>query len=152
MVGKVARSDTHSERNVIDSLDIVLGAVPLSISTARHAVRCLLDSVAIPPEVREDILLLVSELVTNAVLHAGTAVHVAASVYPDRVIVAVSDDDPHHSPLRPDRGPMATSGRGMRLVELLASSWGVEVLSSSKVVWFEKAYQPVILDLRSSWA
>jgi len=149
VVGNVVRPDTDTERTRPDSVEIVLAALPRSISTARHAVGSLLvPPPLVPPEVAEDVQLLVSELVTNAVLHAGTAVHVSARVEPGRILVAVSDGDPQHAPRQPERGAMATSGRGMRLVALLASSWGVEVRETSKVVWFEMAYRPGSLDLR----
>ena len=148
MVGYVARSVTSSERRG-RSLDIVLDAMPRSVSTARHAVRELLDPAGlIPVEVIEDVMLLVSELVTNAVLHAKTAVRVRAWAEVGRVTVAVGDNDPLHGPRWSDRGPMATSGRGMRLVDLLASSWGIEVRETSKFVWFESAYGPQLVGSR----
>jgi len=71
------------------------------------------------------------------------------AVEPGRILVAVGDDDPQHAPSRDDRGAMATSGRGMHLVELLASSWGVDVGQSSKVVWFEATYPLGARNLRS---
>jgi len=132
------------------SADVVLDAVPRSISVARRVVGGLLDPALVPVEVVEDVLLLVSELATNAVLHARSAVHLSASVEPGLILVAVGDDDPDHEPVRPDRGVTATSGRGMHLVEVLASSWGVETSERSKVVWFETAYEPPMIDLRSS--
>lgn len=150
MVGPVVRSDTDAEIGEPGTIDLVLDATPRSISTARHAVLQLLDPLQVPVEVAEDVMLLVSELVTNAVVHAGTAVHVSACAEVGRILVAVGDDDPHHAPRRSERGAMATSGRGMRLVELLASSWGVEMRDSSKSVWFEATYRPSTIDLRSS--
>lgn len=149
MVSEVARSAAQAERSDGD-LDIVLAARPPSVAIARHAVGRLLDSAPlIPAERVEDVLLLVSEVVTNAVMHARTAVRVTALAAAGRVLVAVTDDDPHHAPARAERGTMATSGRGMFLVDLLASSWGVEVGETSKVVWFEATYRPEAIDLRS---
>lgn len=145
MVGYVARFDTSTEGRG-RSLDIVLDALPRSVSTARHAVRELLDSILIPTEVVEDVLLLVSELVTNSVLHARTAVRVRAWAEVGRVTVAVGDGDPLNAPRWADRGPTASSGRGMRLVDLLASSWGIDIRETSKVVWFESAYGPSLVD------
>ena len=152
VVGEVSRSDTASERSGAASLDLALAALPRSISTARHAVARLLQTKPVPEEVIEDVLLLVSELVTNAVLHARTEVHVAASVEPGRVLVSVADDDPEHAPHRPERGALATSGRGMWLVERLATAWGVEVQTTSKVVWFETTFRLETIDLRASLA
>ena len=148
MVRDVARANIDFERTGAD-VDLVLDAVPRSVTVARHAVRAALSAVAAPVEVTEDVLLLVSELVTNAILHAGTDVRVSATVTPGRVLVAVSDDDPEHAPHRPDRGRMATSGRGIGLVDLLSSAWGIEIGPQSKVVWFEAAYRADQIDLRN---
>lgn len=124
------------------SLDIVLPAVPESVSSARHAVARLLQGAApMPIVVYEDVLLLVSELVTNAVLHARTDARVTAAVHDGRITVAVGDDDPHHAPVVADRGAMATNGRGVMLVDTLASSWGVDLRDDSKVVWFEALFE-----------
>jgi len=153
VVGEVSISDTDSERSGAASLDLALAALPRSISTARHAVaRLLRTSPPVPQEVIEDVLLLVSELVTNAVLHARTEVHVAASIEAGRILVSVGDDDPEHAPHRPERGELATSGRGLWLVERLATSWGVEVRATSKVVWFETMFRLDAIGLRSSRA
>jgi anti-sigma regulatory factor (Ser/Thr protein kinase) len=149
VVDEVACSDIEAEHGDRASLDVVFDAAPRSISMARHAVARLIDpTLRIPSELAEDVLLLVSELVTNAVLHARTAVHVSARAQPGRILVAVGDDDPHNTPEQTEAGSTATSGRGMRLVDLLASSWGVEMGSTSKVVWFEVVYQPGPIDLR----
>ncbi len=141
MVREVARTQPEREPDGAD-LDLVLAAVPHSVATARHAVaRLLVSAPRIPTEVAEDVLLLVSELVTNAVLHARTAVRVSASAKGGHIMVSVGDDDPLHAPSAAERGTLATSGRGIRLVELLASSWGVEVEAQSKIVWFESTYE-----------
>jgi len=138
---ELARVDAEVAENGARKIEIVLPAVPLSVSIARHAVGDLLhDADAVPAVVVEDVLLLVSELVTNAVLHAGTDTRVAASVRDGRVVVAVSDDDPHHAPFLADRGSMASNGRGLLLVDALASDWGIELMDESKVVWFEASY------------
>lgn len=80
--------------------------------------------------------LLTSELVTNAIVHAGCNVEVTVKVADERVCVEVHDDS--------DRGParrratrLATSGRGMELVEALSDDWGVRrIPNDGKVVWF----------------
>lgn len=124
-------------------IDIVLPALPRSVPMARHAVAELLyDNVGVPILVIEDVLLLVSELVTNSVLHARTETSVSATVRSGRVSVAIGDGDPRHAPVLADRGLGATSGRGLLLVDALASAWGVEVAEHTKVVWFEATYEP----------
>jgi len=138
MVKAVDRSEMHLERTSGEPVDIVLDSRPASVTIARHAVGRMLRAANLSPsEMAEDVLLLVSELVTNAVLHAGTDVRVWASAEDGRVVVAVGDDEPHSGPREAHRGTLATSGRGIWLVDLLASTWGVETFESSKVVWFD---------------
>lgn len=87
--------------------------------------------------VLDDVKLLVSELVTNAVVHAGSEVQVAVRLLGDAVRIEVVDRSPGTS-LRPSQPTEdAESGRGLLLVETMASSWGVEPLEHGKAVWFE---------------
>lgn len=86
-------------------------------------------------------VLLTSEVVTNAVLHggphtAGAEVVVEVDVSPVRVRVVVSDEGLG----RPTLGrPVANdlSGRGLRLVDSMSSSWGMTPNATGKSVWFE---------------
>lgn len=88
-------------------------------------------------EVLDDVKLLVSELVTNAVVHAGSEVQVAVRLLNDAVRIEVVDRSPATS-LRPTHPTQdAESGRGLLLVETMASAWGVEPLEHGKAVWFE---------------
>lgn len=85
----------------------------------------------------DTILLLVSELVTNAVRHAGTPFDLTVTVDTEEVVVAVVDLDGLNPPLLRNPTPDETSGRGLRLVEDLATSWGSERLGGeAKRVWF----------------
>lgn len=80
--------------------------------------------------------LLVSELVTNAVLHARTPMWVAVEPRGEHVRISVVDE----SSLVPQpRSHSAESGtgRGLMLVERLATRWGVEPREPGKAVWFE---------------
>jgi DNA-binding NarL/FixJ family response regulator len=87
----------------------------------------------------DDVQLLVSELVTNAVVHAGSEVEVAVRLLSDSVRIEVVDRAAN-APLRPaDPADDDESGRGLLLVETLASAWGVEPLEGGKSVWFEVA-------------
>ncbi len=89
--------------------------------------------------VEEDVLdtasLLVSEVVTNSVLHARTETSVQLSWNGSGVVVEVSD----HSPLRPGRRPHSAesiTGRGLDLVEGLADDYGLILRAVGKTVWF----------------
>ena len=79
--------------------------------------------------------LAMSELCTNAVLHAHTPFEVTVQVGMDGVYVQVWDDDAA-LPARRASSPDATTGRGLQLVEAVASSHGVQAVGPTKVVWF----------------
>ena len=82
-------------------------------------------------------LLLVSELVTNAVLHARSRLDVVLRLHTDRLRVEVHDESPA-TPTRKHYSIHAGTGRGLMLVEQLAHEWGVEELrGNGKRVWFE---------------
>ena len=80
--------------------------------------------------------MLVSEVVTNAVLHARTEITVEVSRIGDRVRVVVLDLSPV-IPRQRSYGVDSTTGRGLRLVATMATSWGTEPLGPGKAVWFE---------------
>ena len=80
--------------------------------------------------------LLVSELVTNAILHARTPVTVSVDVT-DRV-ARVEVRDGSHQPLRSRQHRVdATTGRGLVLVDTMSRNWGVEERPDGKSIWFE---------------
>ena len=115
---------------------IALSAHPTSPHSARVFVAGHLAAAG-----RDDVLevasLLVSELVTNAIQHAGSEVNVHLEVSADLVRVEVDDASPR-APLRLVVPEDAERGRGLQLVEALASSWGVDqVPGDGKKVWFE---------------
>jgi serine phosphatase RsbU (regulator of sigma subunit)/anti-sigma regulatory factor (Ser/Thr protein kinase) len=111
-----------------------------SVATARGMVAAALADWA-AEELTDDATLLVSELATNAVLHAGTDFEVAARLLGDAVEVSVTD----HHPTRTLPQPAAAvdeeleSGRGLFLTSSLAQMWGVDYTSTSKRVWFRLA-------------
>lgn len=80
--------------------------------------------------------LLVSELVSNVVLHAGTELDVRLRRFDTRVRVEVHDGSPQ-LPERKYYSPTSTTGRGLVFIAELAQSWGWEATGDGKVVWFE---------------
>ncbi|HET7312668.1 MAG TPA: ATP-binding protein [Mycobacteriales bacterium] len=89
------------------------------------------------PEATEAARLLVSELVTNCVLHAHSMITLAVDCDEDHVAVAVSDNGAELPRMRDDVGENDTGGRGLHLVEALAGEWGIRPLEDGgKVVWF----------------
>jgi anti-sigma regulatory factor (Ser/Thr protein kinase) len=87
-------------------------------------------------ELADRLALVVSELASNAVLHAGTPFTVRVRRGHDVVRVEVVDRSAGQPAPRP-LDPTAVSGRGLAIVDSLASSWGVEPSGSGKCVWAE---------------
>ncbi|HVA07215.1 MAG TPA: ATP-binding protein, partial [Acidimicrobiales bacterium] len=105
-----------------------------STPVARHWVAAHLRD--LPAEVTGCAALLTSELVTNAVLHAGTPLCITLHILPDRVRVDVADGNPSF-PAMKEYGKDAATGRGLTLFNSLASNWGVQAVDGGKIVWFE---------------
>ena len=119
---------------------------PTAAAAARRFVRDTLQSWVVAGAAADgrglvdDAVLLTSELVTNAVVHAGTAVHVTCRLADGAVEVVVRDGHParlvpeaaEDEPGQTER----TGGRGLLLPAALASAWGVAYGRTSKAVWF----------------
>lgn len=80
--------------------------------------------------------LALSEVVTNALVHAGGEVDLELCVDDDRLRVEVGDGSPH-VPAPRDYAPLAGTGRGLHIVDELVDAWDVQPRSPGKVVWFE---------------
>lgn len=110
-------------------------STPASAGQARRFVESVLkagdlDHLAYPAT------MLVSELVANAVLHTGTPIEVVVCPELDGVRVEVHDGSPQ-LPVRKYYSNMSGTGRGLLLVERMASEWGSDRTTGGKVVWFE---------------
>ncbi|MER6627444.1 SpoIIE family protein phosphatase [Streptomyces sp. NPDC000987] len=112
---------------------------PERVAAARQQLRELLHDWAYPDQVDSAVLLL-SEMLTNVLLHTDSDALLRAEVRGEkgdrRMRVEVtdpSDDLPHRR--RP--GELASSGRGLLLIELLAHAWGVDPQGEGKTIWFE---------------
>ncbi|MBV9366256.1 MAG: MEDS domain-containing protein [Solirubrobacterales bacterium] len=84
----------------------------------------------------DDVQLVVSELATNAVIHAGSAFSVSVRCADDAIRIAVQDWSSTWPQLR-GGSPAARSGRGLHLVGAVAREWGVEPAPDGKTVWAE---------------
>ena len=112
-----------------------------SVATARAFVRDTLQGWGYS-DVVDDAVVLTSELVTNAVIHAGTAADVLALRTDDGVRVEVADRYPEREVPMQGTGqslgsPDRENGRGLLLCAALASRWGVEYAPTYKKVWFQ---------------
>jgi len=112
---------------------------PEAIAGVRQQLREFLHDWASEDQL-DSAVLLVSEVVTNVLVHTDTDALLVAEVTGEprtrRIRVEVTDagDDLPH---RRHPGELASSGRGLVLVELLADSWGVDPRGEGKSIWFE---------------
>ncbi|WP_338894524.1 SpoIIE family protein phosphatase [Streptomyces sp. TG1A-60] len=110
--------------------------LPQAVGQARRHTRRVLRAWGIQSEA-DAVLLVVSELVTNALVHTDGQVRLDLTLLADRLRVAVADSSPR-TPIKPTSiGWEATGGRGILLVESTASSWGTLPVSGGKQVWAE---------------
>ncbi|MFE0102937.1 SpoIIE family protein phosphatase [Streptomyces sp. NPDC059009] len=126
---------------------------PLAPAAARRFLRAALADwaeLAVPAaagitdRLADDAVLLVSELVTNAVVHAGTSVELLCRLdeagpgeSEDALLIEVSDHHPARAVRSDAPGPPGTPeyGRGLRLVATLSESWGITYRTGTKTVW-----------------
>lgn len=127
---------------------------PLAPAAARKFVRAALAdwtelgtpaAAGITDRLADDSVLLVSELVTNAVVHAGTSVEVLCRFDPgtpgessDALVIEVSDHHPARAVRNEPRGTHPGTpeyGRGLQLVATLSEAWGITYRSGTKTVW-----------------
>ena len=105
-------------------------------ATARASVRATCANTL--PHLVEDAELLVSEVVTNAVKHGRAPVRLQIACEHSAVFVAVDDANPALPKTRRlDR--RRHSGRGLVLLDRLATEWGVRRVAGGKQVWFRLA-------------
>ncbi len=104
-----------------------------SVAQARRLVERQLDDWG-QSDLSEDARLVVSELLTNAALHASPPIKLRVARLPAGVRLEVSDGSPE-LPLKLHAGTEVMTGRGWSLVEALCDSWGVQPAGSGKVVW-----------------
>jgi serine phosphatase RsbU (regulator of sigma subunit)/anti-sigma regulatory factor (Ser/Thr protein kinase) len=147
-------SPTHPEADPVAVHPIVppcaqvratLTAGPLAPGAARRLLRTAFREWAdlgLPGAERtgEDAAVVISELVTNAVVHAGTDVELACRLEPETgaLVVEVSDRHPSRAPRDGAAEPAHGTpeyGRGLRLVAALCESWGVTYRRGAKTVW-----------------
>ncbi|RSS40449.1 SpoIIE family protein phosphatase [Streptomyces sp. WAC08241] len=121
------------------TLMTIAQAEPERIAEAREQVRQLLHDWADEDQL-DSAVLMVSEMVTNVLVHTDGDALLVAEVACDgtsrRLRVEVSDTS-DELPHRRRPGEMASSGRGLVLMEMLAHAWGVDPRGEGKSIWFE---------------
>ncbi len=84
----------------------------------------------------DDAMIMISEVVTNAVRHTRDVLHLLIVMDGQSLRVEVTDDDPV-VPAVPAVDLDGTGGRGLYIVDKLADCWGVTPTAGGKTVWFE---------------
>ena len=120
-------------RSVLD-----LAPDPAAAREAREFVSQQCKASGLDSEVRQTAVLLVSEVVTNAILHGRSGPRLLVSIGEDVIRVEVSDDN-SRAPQLIEADADALDGRGLTIVDALADSWGSCPEDGGKLVWFELA-------------
>ena len=116
-----------------------LPGIPESVPVARRRVRAVLGAYRLG-EYADDAAIITSELVTNAVQHAGDngtktiEVTIMYAGSPAAVTIAVSDSS-RHGPIRRDTTAGSEQGRGLQIIEALSVHWGWRQEGGGKVVF-----------------
>jgi anti-sigma regulatory factor (Ser/Thr protein kinase) len=131
-----------------DANDGMVGRRPLALDLPAHTaaagvarawLHTIADTTALPAALVGDATLVLSELVTNAVIHAATDVHVCVELRDDIGIHLEVGDDGTAMPRVVPAEPDLIGGAGMRIVDQLVSAWGVRRVGDGKIVWADLA-------------
>lgn len=118
---------------------VLLPHAPASVAVARQRLTADLAAAGVVHAAVGDAVLVVSELLSNAIRHArplpGARVQVAWAVDNGSVEVAVSDGGAPTRPYPAHASISALGGRGLDIVEYLARTWGVRADSQGLTVW-----------------
>jgi anti-sigma regulatory factor (Ser/Thr protein kinase) len=136
---RAQRGGSRSEKST-DELSTVFPSVAPSAASARRFVAAALRRWGCPDDFIELVLLLTSELVTNAYRHAGTETRVSVRLDDDYTRVEVRDvgrGEPELRPLDTDR----VDGRGLQIVDALSDRWGYHSNAGGTAVWFELVHR-----------
>ena len=132
--GMSTRHQPAQRNEPFASAAVTLPAVPESVPTARRFVRTALTDLD-AAEACDDAVALVSELATNAVIHARTVYTIVVSRNANSARVGVHDHS-NAVPRQRVSGSDALTGRGLRLVDAISCDWGVDLATRGKSVWF----------------
>lgn len=154
----MSRGSAHAGSSLAAHLHVRLPVETESVSAAHHCIFGIAP--ALDPETLDDVRLLISELVTNAIRHAGLTpedwIELVVDVGSDQVRVEVRDPGPGFDPARlpvpkrarhcaelhmEDLGGPYRGGWGLEFLRRIASRWGVE-RNGLTSVWFEVDLQP----------
>ena len=113
-------------------------STPEAVGAARRTIVRQLEAWGID-DVIDDMQIVVSELITNAVRYGENPVEFRLSIRGPFVRIEVIDANTADIPLPRQAADSESTGRGMPLIDALAAEWGVEVSTTNKTVWAELA-------------
>ena len=141
-----ARAPTARELGVLPEVSLTVPHERTGVRLARHAFADQMADVGVADEAREDAMLVLSELVSNAVKHAAPLpsgeIAVRWSVQADVLHIEITDGG---ASTRPHVGTAAVSslgGRGLDIVRTVSTHWGVTEGAGSVTVWAEVPRTP----------
>ncbi|MGZ0198907.1 ATP-binding protein [Streptomyces sp. RM1] len=118
-----------------DSFQAAFQPDPSAVANMRDSTAAFLRRYGLSGRVASSVVLVVSELVTNAIKHGHGEVELEIQVVDGTISVSVTDENPAPAVLK-QAGPDDTSGRGMALVDAYSDKWG----SSGEETWCEFRY------------
>jgi anti-sigma regulatory factor (Ser/Thr protein kinase) len=131
----VADPATRSDRRP-QTARIALARSAASVGKARRFIQARTAAWSIPEPAGSQLVLIGSELVTNAVLHARTELAVTLELRDGRVRIGVKDRSQAPAALRHYQAD-AMTGRGLGVVAALSDRWGISAAPDGKIVWAE---------------
>jgi len=131
----VADPATRSARRP-ETARIALPRSPASVGEARRFIQARTAAWSVPEPAGSQLVLIGSELATNAVLHARTELTVTLELRDGRVRIGVEDRSQAQASLRHYQAD-AMTGRGLGVVAALSDRWGISAAPDGKVVWAE---------------
>jgi anti-sigma regulatory factor (Ser/Thr protein kinase) len=129
-------ASSHLPADAVTVGTVELAPEPGQVAVARRYVKALLGVHGWDDDALGDVVVAVSELGANAILHAGTSWSVRCTIADGDATVEVTDQRPDVMPtVGGVPGATEVSGRGLALVQALASRWGIARHARSKTVW-----------------
>ena len=146
-LGAGTAGESGPDQNRAGGRGVILGSMRVRAElaapgVARRFVASVLRGVIRPADI-EVVVLLTSEVVTNAVIHAGTPVDLVVRGVGGGVQIEASDGT-QRLPAAVVAPATSESGRGMTMVATLAEDWGVTRTATGKTVWFRCQPAPLL--------
>ncbi|OPF83201.1 ATP-binding protein [Streptomyces antioxidans] len=132
------RTGPPGVRTTPRGLALRLATDPAAAGRARRTAAGALRRWGVPDTTADDIVLMVDELVTNAIEHAEGPVWLRLWLRRGRWVICQVGDGCREAPRPRPSGPDAENGRGLLLVAALADAFGTRPTATGKVIWFRR--------------